>query len=81
MVIPNKNDGARSTTQQLFEKNDDFLASQAVPVRAHAQLELFCIGQNQQSTEDIEPVMVADAGADNGCFATRRPGALERRDQ
>jgi hypothetical protein len=25
--------------------------------------------------------MVTDTGADNGCFATRRPGALERRDQ
>lgn len=71
VIVPDKNDVARSTPQQLFEKSDYFLAGQTMPVRAYAQLELFSVRQDQQSTDDVETVMMADAGADNGCFATR----------
>ena len=81
VIIPNENDVVRSTTQQLVEKLNYFLASQAMPVRAYAQLELFSAGQDQQGSDDIETVMMADAGANDRRFATRRPGALERRDQ
>jgi len=53
VIVPDKNDVAGSTTQQLFEKSDNFFAGQAMPVRAYAQLELFSVGQDQQSTDDV----------------------------
>jgi len=81
VIIPDENDVVGSTTQQLVEKLNYFLASQAMPVRAYAQLELFSAGQDQQGSDDIETVMVADAGANDGRFATRCPGVLERRYQ
>ena len=81
MIIPDENDVTGSTVQQLLEKFNGFLAGQAMPIRAKAQLELFSIRQNQQSADDIETVMVADTGADSGRFTTRCPSALERRDQ
>ena len=81
VIIPDENNVVGSTTQQLVEKLNYFLASQAMPVRAYAQLELFSAGQDQQGSDDIETVMVADAGANDGRFATRCPGVLERRYQ
>jgi len=81
VIIPDENDVVGSTPQQLVEKLNYFLASQAMPVRAYAQLELFSAGQDQQGSDDIETVMMADTGANDGRFATRRPSALERRDQ
>jgi hypothetical protein len=78
MIIPDEKDVTGSAAQQLFEKNNDFLAGQTMPVRANAQFELLSVWQNQQSADDIETVMMADTGADGGRFTTRRPSALER---
>ena len=81
MIIPDEDNVAGGTAQQLFEKSDHFLASQAMPVRAYAQFELFSAGQDQHSTDDIETIMMANTGADDRRFATRRPSAFERRNQ
>lgn len=81
VVIPDKYDVAGSTTQKLLEKGDDFFASQTMPVRAYAQPVSFSAGQDQQSTNDVETIMMANAGANDRRFATRCPSALERRDQ
>ena len=78
MIIPDENDVTGSTAQQLLEKFNGFLASQAMPIRAKAQLELFSIWQNQPSVDDIETVAVANIGAGNGRFTSQRLSAFER---
>ena len=79
MIIPDEYDVTGSAVHQLFQESDHFLAGQAMPIRTKAQFELLSAWQNQQSADDIETVIVTDAGTDSGCFTARRPGALERR--
>ena len=81
MVVPNQDDLTWNRSEQLLQKSDDLFATQAMPIRAGGQFDLVAIGADQQGAQQVQPLMVLQAGADGGGMPNRRPAPLERRDQ
>ena len=81
MVIPHQNDLTRNCSQQLLQKSDDLFTTQAVTIRANGQFDLAPSWANQQRTQQVQPLVMRQAGAEGGRMSTRRPTPFERRDQ
>ncbi len=81
MVIPHQNDLAWNNPQQPFQKSDDLLTAQAAPIRASDQFDLAAIWADQQCAQQVQPLVVLQAGTDGRRMSSRRPAALERRNQ
>lgn len=81
MVIPDQNDLAWNCPQQLLQKSDDLFTAQAAPIRAGGQFDLAPIGADQQCAQQVQPLVMRQAGAKGGRLSTWRPTSLERRDQ
>jgi len=81
MVIPDQNDLARNNPQQLLQESHSLFATQAVSVRVRGQLDLAAIRADQQCTQQVQPLVMRQAGTNGGRMSTWRPTPLERRDQ
>ena len=81
MVIPHQDDFTWDLPQQLLQKGNHLLAAQAAPIRADYQFDLAATRTDQQGTQQIQPLVMLQAGAEGRCSATPRPTAFERRDQ
>ncbi len=81
MVVLNQHDFARDRSQQLLQKSDHLFTTQAMPIRADSQFNLAAIWADRKGTQQVQPLMVRQAGADDRRMSTRRPTPLERRNQ
>lgn len=81
MVIPDQNDLTRNNPQYLLQESYNLFAAQAVPVRLRSQLDLAAIRLDQQCTQQVQPLVMRQAGTNGRRMSTWRPTAFERRDQ
>ena len=81
MVIPHQNDLTWNDPQQLLQESHNFFATQATPVRTRGQFDRVAIRFYQQRTQQVQPLVMLQAGADGWRVSARRPAAFERRDQ
>ena len=80
VLIPHQDDRSSDRCQQLREKNDDFLAAQSAPERTHTQAQSSPGRAQAHRPEQVNTLMVINAGTDRRCVPARCPGALEWRD-
>jgi hypothetical protein len=81
MVIPHQNDLTRNRPQQLLQKSNCLFTTQTVPVRTDGQFDLVPIWADQQCTQQVQPLVMRQAGAEGGRMSTLRPTPLKRGDQ
>ncbi len=81
MVVPHQNYLARNDPQHLLQESDHLFAPQTAPIRARGLLAPAAIRPDQQCTQQVQPLVMLQAGADGRRLSTWRPTALERRDQ
>jgi len=81
MVIPNQDNWAHNTPQELFEEQDHVLTTQIYLKRSHRQLYLSTMRTYQESTEQIQSLVVVQTGVCTRRLATRRPTAAKWRNQ
>lgn len=81
MLIPDQDQRAGEPGQQDLQKRDHFLASQRAPVSSGDQRDSTAAGCHAQGTQQIEPLVMRQTGADGGCVPATRPGSFERRKQ
>jgi hypothetical protein len=81
MVIPHQNDLAWNNPQHLLQKSNHRFTAQAAPIRASGQFDLAAIWADQQGAQQVQPLVMLQAGAEGRRMTTRRPTPFERRDQ
>ena len=81
MVIPDQNDLTWNYPEQLLQKSHDLFTTQAALIRAGGQFDLAPIWTDQQCAQQVQPLVMRQAGTNGGRMSTWRPTPLERRDQ
>lgn len=81
VAIPDQKDGTRREPQHLLQENDRMLRTQVTLKGADTQAHSAQFRTDKQSAEQIQALVMIQAGAGGGRLSTRTPTALERRDQ
>lgn len=81
MVIPNQNKGTCYRAQDLFEKEDHLFTTQTLSKGSHRQFYFPAARADQESTQQVQALMMIQAGAHTGCLSARSPAAAQGRDQ
>ena len=81
MVVPHQNYLARNNPQHPLQDSDHLFAPQTAPIRARGQLAPVAVRPDQQCTQQVQPLVMLQAGAEDRRLSTWRPTALEQRDQ
>jgi len=81
MVVPDQDHLTRDRSQQLLQKGNHLLATQAASIRADHQFDLAARRTDQQGAQQIQPLVMLQAGSQGWGLTSRRPAAFERRDQ
>lgn len=81
MVVPDQDNGTGNASQELFEEKDHMFTTQIHSKRSGRQLHFSSTWTNQQSTEQVQPLMVVQTGVRTRCLATRCPTASQGRNQ
>src|SRR5271157_3148089 len=79
MSIDNQHQGSRHDPQELLQEGDHLCSSQRMPIRLNAQLYLSALRRNQQRSQQIETLVVGDAGPSLGGLPSPRPSPLQWR--
>ena len=80
MTVNDQNQGAGDDPQELLDKSDHLFSGQRMPVGLHAEPEPLALRRNQQGTQQIEALVVRNAGPLDRGPAPAGPGTLQRRD-
>ena len=82
MIIPNENNFTSDRSKQLLQKYHDLHTCQRASEGTDAQLEtIFPMIRNEHSTQQIQSLMVVQAGANDRRLSTRRPSPLQWRNK
>lgn len=81
MVVPDQNDGTRDATQDLLEKEDHVFTAQIGLKGSHRQLHFSSTWTDQESSQQVQTLMVRQAGTHVRGLSTRCPAAAQRRNQ
>jgi hypothetical protein len=78
VTIPNEHNLAWDQAQQLFPKENRVFGTKVTLKGACAELNLSQLWTDQQSTKEIQMLMMIQTSAGGGCVSTWRPTAFER---
>lgn len=81
MLIPHQDDGPVNNTEQVYQKENDLLATNRFWVRVQMQSDSTLARCHTQCPDQVQTLVVLNARANGGGLPPRRPGALERRHQ
>lgn len=81
VTIPHQHQRAGIIVQQRLQKGHHLFAAQGAPPRVHDQLDLARAWTDTQRSDQVEPLMMGQAGADGWRFSPRRPTVFQRRQQ
>lgn len=81
VAIPEQKDGTWHEPQNLFQENDDLFRTQVALKRAHTQTDFAQFWTDQQRAQEIEPLVMIQAGPRRWRLSAWRPAPLERRHQ
>lgn len=82
MIIPNENNFTSNYPKQLLQKYHDLHTGQRASEGTDAQLEtFFTMIRNEHSTQQIQSLMVVQAGANDRRLSTRRPSPFQWRNE
>lgn len=81
MVVPDQDNRTCNAPQDLFEKKDHVFTAQIHLKGSHRQLYLSSTGADQESTEQVQSLMVVQTGIDTRRLSTGCPTASEWRNQ
>jgi len=81
MIVPNQNNRTRNAPQDLLEEQDHMFTAQIHSKGSCRQLHFSSTWTDQNRTEQVQPLMVFQAGVHIRCLATRGPTASQWRNQ
>ena len=81
MVVPDQNNGTGNATQELFEEQDHMVTTQILSKGSHRQLYLSSTRTDQDSTQQVQSLMMVQTGVGMRRLAARCPTASKRRNQ
>jgi len=81
MTINHQHQRSGHDPQELLHKGDHLFSGQRMPVRLNTQFYPSALRRNQQRTQQIETLVMGDAGPSLRGLASSGPGTLQRRDQ
>jgi hypothetical protein len=81
MVIPDQDNGACNASQDLLKEEDHVFTTQIRLKRSHRPFHFPSTWTNQESTQQVQALMVVQAGVHRGRLSTGCPTASQRRNQ
>jgi hypothetical protein len=81
MLVPDHYDGPRGATEQVFQKDNDFISSDRGAIGLQVQLDLAFPRTYTQGSDQVQALVVFDTRANGRGLPARCPSAFERRDQ
>jgi hypothetical protein len=81
MVVPDQDNGTSNAPQDLFEKKDHVFTAQIHSKRSDRQLHFSSTRTDQESTEQVQSLMVVQTGVCTRRLSTGCPTASEWRNQ
>ena len=81
MIVPDQDNGTSNAPQELFEEKDHVLTTQIHSKGSCRQLHFSSTGTDQNCTEQVQTLMVVQAGVRVRRLATRCPAASQWRNQ
>lgn len=81
MVVPNQDDGTGNAPEDLFEKEEHVFTTQILSKGLDRQFHFSSTRTDQDSTEQVQSLMVVQTGVGARRLSARRPTASERRNQ
>jgi len=80
VFVPQQDDGSSDRLHQVHEKSNDFLSGDRFAMGLKMQGEFTCLGRHGEAADQIQALVVVQAGILGWGFAAQRPGPFERRD-
>ena len=81
MVIPDQDNRTCNALQKLIEKKDHVFTAQILSKGSDRQFHFSSMRADQESTEQVQSLMVVQTGVGTRRLSTRRPAAAEWRNQ
>lgn len=73
MIVPDQDNGTSNAPQELFEEKDHVFTTQIHSKGSRRQFHFSSTWADQESTEQVQSLMVIQTGVRARCLATRRP--------
>jgi hypothetical protein len=80
VLIPDHHDRARNAAEEVFQKEQDLVPRDGGAIGLQMQLDPALLGADAQRPNQVQPLVVLDAGANRRRLPTRGPRPFERRD-
>lgn len=71
MLVPDHDDGTRNTPQKVFQKENDFFPGDCLGMGLRMQFNFALFWTDADRSDEIQALLVIDAGAQNRRLATR----------
>lgn len=80
-TVPQQDDQTSDLGQQVTQELQDMIASHVVRRAFNPKPKAFAFWRDDQPTDQVQPVVMVQTGANARCLPDWGPGALERRNQ
>src|SRR5215211_516502 len=81
MAIPDHDQGTGHPIENLLKEGDHLFACQTMPIRTDTQTNSFAFRRDQQSSQQVETLVMVDGGLLDRCLTTPRPSPFKWRNQ
>lgn len=81
MVVPNQDNRTCNALQKLMEKKNHVFTTQILSKGSDRQVHFSSTRTDQESTEQVQSLMVIQTGIGTRCLSARRPTASQWRNQ
>src|SRR5829696_9037995 len=81
MAIPNQDDGTGYPIENLLQEGDHLFTCQTMPIRTDTQTNSFTFRRDQQSSQQVEALVMINGGLLDRCLTTPRPSPFKWRNQ